>query len=124
MMDTLFVITLYSFVFSCLICVISLVINILTIGRRFDKQFKDIHIPWDLGIPFYSRAQRCNLYMSGIINSHTKRYRKGPAYKLYGDFDFRAHCSYFEICNAYILFYITCILIFSGILNFTIEYFT
>ena len=73
--------------------------------RRFDKQFKDVHIPRDLGIPFYSRGTRCGLYMGGIINGRTKRYRKGPTYKYYGDFDFRAHCSSFEICNAYILFY-------------------
>ena len=61
MMDALFVITLYSFVFSVLICFISYIITMFTIGRRFDKKFKDIYIPWDLGIPFYSQGQRSGL---------------------------------------------------------------
>ena len=129
MMDALFDITLNTFLFSILICFISMIISILTFGKRFDKQFKDVHVPWDLGIPFYSHGQRCGLYSAAIvINRNTRRYRKrykkGVVYKYYGNFDFRAHCSSFEICNAYINCYIAGIVVFSGIFFFIIDYFT
>ena len=119
-MDALFVMTLNTFVFSVLICFISMIISMLTFGRRFDKQFKQVHVPGDLGIPFFSHGQRCGLYTRAIItnrNTHRyrKKYKKGVLYKLYGDFDFRAHCSSFEICHAYIHCYIAGILAFSGI---------
>ena len=129
MMDTLFVITLYTSFFSILICFITMIISILTFGKRFDKQFKHVHVPGDIGIPFFIHIKRCGLYTRAIItNRNTHRYRekykKGVLYKYYGNFDFRAHCSSFEICHAYIHCYIAGILAFSGILNFTIEYFT
>ena len=101
-MNALFVITLYTSFFSFVICFITMIISILTIVRRFDKQFKDAHVPGHLNIAFYGHAQRSGLYSAAIvINRNTrrylKRYKKGAIYKYYGNFDFRAHCSSFEI---------------------------
>ena len=127
-MNALFVITLYTSFFSFVICFITMIISILTIVRRFDKQFKDAHVPGHLNIAFYGHAQRSGLYSAAIvINRNTrrylKRYKKGAIYKYYGNFDFRAHCSSFEICNAYIHCYSGILLFIAGILFFIIDYF-
>ena len=103
---------------------VSLIISMLTIGRRFDKQFKDAHIPWHFNVAFYGHFQRCGSYIGEILSRSNLRSKKGPAYKYYGDFDFRAHCSSFELYNAYICGFTLLIGALCGIINYIIDYFT
>jgi len=101
---------LYIFGFALIGWAIMFPILLLTVGRKFDKLFKDRKPAYDPCIPIYSAGLRANLYAGCCI---FKIFRKAPQQTwLYGDYDFKKASTKFDkiISLAYYL-----ILLIAGI---------
>jgi len=113
-----------SFVFS----VIFGIILMLTVGKKFDKLFKDRISPCDLQIPIQSALLRATFYAACSLSTF---YSQRPHQKiLYGGYDFKANSTLFDkiISATYLFFGITLFLlsivfeIFHNLIPFVLKF--
>ena len=89
-------------------CILSLYIT-LSIGRKFDKLFRDINpVGFPIDIGWYSATLRAQNYAMYIV-SKNKMSRKRPYKDWYGDFDFYGSVSPLQR-KACVLYFVSAIL--------------
>ena len=98
-----------GFGFFALLALICTFIASFTIGKKFDKLFKNLPAdPFDPQNMFSSKFwYRPLAYMMSIVRG--KKYSNSPNYfKFYGDYDFRANATKNEIRFSYFFCYVAC----------------